>query len=159
MNIFEMKAKDYLGKDVDLSFYKGHVVLVVNTATKCIFTKQYKALQELYDKYHDQGFEILDFPCNQFLRQAPGNGNEIHDFCTLRYHITFPQFAKIDVNGANEDPIFKFLKDNSPVRRGEAIKWNFTKFLLDKNGNVINRYEPKDKPDKLTREIEHLLNE
>lgn len=145
------------GSDVPLSEYKGKVLLIVNTATGCGFTPQYTGLQELYLKYQDKGFEILDFPSNQFAGQAPGSDEEIHTFCTGRFAITFPQFAKIDVNGENEDPLFTYLKAQKNGVLGSKIKWNFTKFLMDKNGRVIKRYGPTETPEKIEKNIAALL--
>ncbi|MBR3627185.1 MAG: glutathione peroxidase [Bacteroidaceae bacterium] len=163
-SVYDFKVADLEENTVSLDAYKGKVLLIVNTATKCGFTPQYKELQEIYDKYHAQGFEVLDFPCNQFGEQAPGSNEEIHKFCTDNYETTFPQFSKIDVNGENESPLFTFLKAKQgfkgfPGERGQMmeqmmarrdpdfakksdIKWNFTKFLVNKNGEVIARFEP-----------------
>lgn len=157
MNLYDFKVNDYKGKEVDLSIYKGKVLLIVNTATKCGFTPQYDGLEALYAKYKDQGFEILDFPCNQFFHQAPGTSEEIHDACVLRFMIAFPQFEKIDVNGKNEDPLYRYLKDNCPVKQGKNIKWNFTKFLVDREGNIVNRFEPAEKPESFENKIAELL--
>jgi len=167
MNIYDFSVKTRKGEDVSLSNYKGKVLLIVNTATGCGFTPQYDELQDLYDEFKDQGLEILDFPCNQFANQAPGDDEEIHSFCTGRYGITFPQFAKVDVNGDNAIPLFKWLTENttfkgfgnSPMgmmlsiavkksdkeyKNNGDIKWNFTKFLIDRNGNIVERFEPTD---------------
>lgn len=163
-SVYDFKVADLEENTVSLDAYKGKVLLIVNTATKCGFTPQYKELQEIYDKYHAQGFEVLDFPCNQFGEQAPGSNEEIHKFCTDNYETTFPQFSKIDVNGENESPLFTFLKAKQgfkgfPGERGQMmeqmmarrdpdfakksdIKWNFTKFLVDRQGNVVARFEP-----------------
>lgn len=149
--------KDYEGKDVSLSEFKGKVLLVVNTATKCGFTPQYTELMELYDKYQAQGFEILDFPCNQFFKQAPGSAQDIHQACIMKWQIRFPQFDKIDVNGKNEHPLYKYLKENCPVDTGKKIKWNFTKFLVDREGNIVNRFGPSVKPSTFEEEIKKLL--
>ncbi len=149
--------KDYEGKNVSLSKFKGKVLLIVNTATKCGFTPQYTELMELYDKYQAQGFEILDFPCNQFFKQAPGSAADIHQTCLMKWQIKFPQFDKIDVNGKNEHPLYKYLKDNCPVDTGKKIKWNFTKFLVDREGNVINRFGPSAKPSSFEEEIKKVL--
>ncbi len=157
MSIYDYKALSYKGEEVSLSEYKGKVLLVVNTATKCGFTPQYDELEALYAKYKDQGFVILDFPCNQFFRQAPGTDEEIHNACVLRFNIAFPQFAKIDVNGKNEHPLYTFLKENCPVNQGKKIKWNFTKFLVDREGNVVNRFEPTVKPNEFEEDIQKLL--
>ena len=157
MSIYDFKVKDYEGKEVDLSIYKGKVLLIVNTATKCGFTPQYDALEELYAKYNEKGFEILDFPCNQFMGQAPGSSEEIHDACVLRFMIAFPQFDKIKVNGRNEHPLYRYLKDNCPVMTGKRIQWNFAKFLVDREGNIVNRFLPTDKPESFEDKIVELL--
>lgn len=153
---FTVKARD--GSDVSLSEYKGKVLLIVNTATGCGFTPQYKGLQSLYNKYKDKGFEILDFPCNQFANQAPGNEEEIHTFCTGRFGIKFPQFAKIDVNGKNESPLYTYLKSQKKGFFSSKIKWNFSKFLITKDGQVVERFAPTDTPEKIDSYIEKLLN-
>lgn len=155
--IYDYVMKDFKGKDVPLSNYKGQVILVVNTATKCGFTPQYEELMELYDKYHSQGFEILDFPCNQFMRQAPGSSEEIHNTCILSWKIKFPQFEKIEVNGKNSHPLYRYLIENTPVGTNKKIKWNFTKFLVDRNGNIVNRFEPGVKPLSFEKDIVDLL--
>ncbi len=157
MNIYDFKVKAQDGSDVSLADYKGKVLLIVNTATGCGFTPQYDGLQDLYEKYQAQGFEILDFPCNQFANQAPGDDGEIHSFCTGRYGITFPQFSKIDVNGKNESPLFGYLKSQKGGIMGSSIKWNFTKFLVDKNGNVIDRFAPTVTPQKIESRIKECL--
>jgi glutathione peroxidase len=133
------------------------VLLVVNTATGCGFTPQYEGLQELYDKYQDKGFEILDFPCNQFGNQAPGSEDEIVSFCQLNYGVSFKQFAKIEVNGENEAPLYTYLKKQQGGILGSKIKWNFTKFLVDRDGNVIDRFAPTVTPDKIEDRIKELL--
>ena len=140
-SIYDFTVKDDAGKDVSLAEYKGKVLLIVNTATRCGFTPQYKDMEPLYQKYHAQGFEILDFPCNQFGQQAPGTIQEIHQFCTANYDIHFPQFDKIDVNGENVHPLYTWLKAQAG---GGDIKWNFTKFLVGRDGKVIKRYESRD---------------
>ena len=140
-SIYDFTVKDDAGKDVSLAEYKGKVLLIVNTATRCGFTPQYKDLEPLYQKYHAQGFEILDFPCNQFGQQAPGTIQEIHSFCTANFDIHFPQFDKIDVNGENAHPLYTWLKAQAG---GGDIKWNFTKFLVGRDGKVIKRYESRD---------------
>lgn len=163
--IYDFKVKDMEGNDVSLSQYKGKVLLIVNTATKCGFTPQYEELQKMYDKFKDKGLVILDFPCNQFGEQAPGSITSIHEFCTEKYNTTFPQFDKVDVNGDDQSPLFKFLKSKQGFKgfgNGDSasfmdemlkkqdpdyasksdIKWNFTKFLVDRNGNVVARFEP-----------------
>ena len=158
MAIYDYEVKNYKGETVNLDEYKGKVLLIVNTATKCGFTPQYDELEELYGKYKDKGFEILDFPCNQFFKQAPGTSEEIHTACVLRFMIQFPQFEKIDVNGKNEHPLYRYLKDNCPVKTGKNIKWNFTKFLVDREGNIVNRFEPTAKPKSFEDDIVKLLN-
>lgn len=157
MSIYDFKAKDAMGAEVNLSEYKGKVLLIVNTATGCGFTPQYDGLQDLYEKYQSQGLEILDFPCNQFGHQAPGTEEEIVDFCQSRYGVTFRQFAKIEVNGENEHPLYTWLKAQKGGFMGSKIKWNFTKFLLDKEGNVIDRYAPTTEPSKIEEKIKELL--
>ena len=139
-SVYDFKVKDDAGKDVSLSTYKGKVLLIVNTATRCGFTPQYKELEALYEKYRSEGLEILDFPCNQFGQQAPGTIQEIHEFCSANFDIQFPQFDKIEVNGVNEHPLYAFLK----AQKG-LVKWNFTKFLVSRDGRVLKRYEPTDK--------------
>ena len=157
MSIYDFTVKDMQGNDVSLSQYDGKVLLIVNTATGCGFTPQYDGLQDLYEKYQDKGFEILDFPCNQFANQAPGSNEEIASFCTGRFGITFPQFSKIDVNGENEAPLYTWLKAQKGGVLGSRIKWNFTKFLVDRNGNVIERFAPTVTPEKLDGEVAKLL--
>jgi len=155
MNVYDFTVKDKKGNDVSLSEYKGKVLVIVNTATKCGLTPQYDALEAMYEKYHDKGFEILDFPCNQFLAQAPGTVEEIDSFCTLKFNTKFPRFAKIKVNGKEADPLYVYLKEQKPGR----IEWNFAKFLIDKEGNVAERFASKDIPEKMTESIEKLLAE
>ena len=154
--LYDFKVKKN-GEDVSLSVFKGKVLLIVNTATKCGFTPQYEELEALYEELKDKGFEILDFPCNQFFGQAPGTNEEIHEFCTMRYKTLFPRFDKINVNGKDEDPLFRYLKDNAPEKPGKVIKWNFTKFLVDKEGRIIHRYEPTEKPRSFEDDIKALL--
>lgn len=149
MSIYDYKVKAMDGTEVSLSDYAGKVLLIVNTATGCGFTPQYDGLQDLYEKYQNKGFEILDFPCNQFLKQAPGSEEEIYSFCTGRYGITFPQFAKIEVNGENEDPLYTFLKKEKGGILSSNIKWNFTKFLIGKDGTVKARFAPTKTPEKM----------
>ena len=181
-SVYDFTVKGLNNEDVSLKDYSGKVLLIVNTATKCGFTPQYKELQALYEKYQARGFEVLDFPCNQFGEQAPGTNEEIHDFCTGTYNTTFAQFAKIDVNGENEAPIFKFLKEKQGFKGFETennetgkmmdqmmsrrdpgykdksdIKWNFTKFLVNKKGEVIARFEPSDSMMKLETVIRRNL--
>ena len=152
MSVYDFTVKDKKGNDVSLSEYKGKVLLIVNTATKCGLTPQYDALEALYEKYHDQGFEILDFPCNQFLAQAPGSVEEIDSFCTLRFNTKFPRFGKIKVNGKEADPLYVYLKEQKPGR----IEWNFAKFLIDREGNVVERVSSKTKPETMTESIQKL---
>lgn len=157
MGFYDFKVKDSKGELVEMSAYKGKVLLVVNTATGCGFTPQYKGLQALYDKYNTQGFEVLDFPCNQFGHQAPGSDAEIGQFCTLNYGTTFPRFAKVDVNGDNAEPLFKYLKRCKGGFLGSRIKWNFTKFLVSRDGEVVERYAPMTAPEKIEDDIKTLL--
>ena len=157
MNLYDIKVKTKDANEISLSKYKGKVLLIVNTATHCGYTPQYTGLQYLYEKYKENNFEILDFPCNQFGNQAPGSSDEIYEFCTTRFNIQFEQFEKIDVNGENESPLFTFLKTQKGGILGDNIKWKFTKFLIDKNGNVINRYAPMIKPENIESDIEKLL--
>ena len=157
MSIYDFSMLDMKKQPVPLSQYKDKVLLIVNTATGCGFTPQYEGLENLYQKYHDRGFEIFDFPCNQFGHQAPGSEEEIHSFCQMKYDVTFPQFAKIEVNGPNESPLYTYLKSQQKGVLGSNIKWNFTKFPVDRNGNVISRYAPSDKPENLEADILALL--
>lgn len=181
MNLYDYKVKDMNFNEVPLKNYEGKVVLVVNTATECGFTPQYEPLEGIYKKYSSKGLEILDFPCNQFGGQAPGSEEEIHKFCTGRFGITFPQFAKIDVNGENADPLYKDLVANTKFEgfdmghriapilddllskadkdyaQKSTIKWNFTKFLFDKSGNLVKRYEPTCDLSQVEKDIESLL--
>ena len=157
MNIYDYTVKDGAGNDVSMDKYRGKVLLIVNTATKCGFTPQYKGLQSLYQKYQPQRFEILDFPCNQFASQAPGTNEEIANFCDITYKITFSQFSKIDVNGENEDPLYTYLKSQKGGVMGSKIKWNFTKFLVDRKGNVIERFAPTTTPEKIDAKVKALL--
>ena len=146
MTIYDFKVLDYQGNEVSMADYQGKVLLIVNTATGCGFTPQYEGLENLYQELHEKGFEVLDFPCNQFAGQAPGSDQEIHEFCTLKYKTSFKQFKKIKVNGKGEEPLYTYLKDQQGGSLGKRIKWNFTKFLVDKQGNVVNRYAPTVKP-------------
>ena len=178
MSIYDYTVKDRNGNDVSMKQFKGKVLLIVNTATGCGFTPQYEGLEKLYETYHEQGLEILDFPCNQFGNQAPGSDNEIHEFCTFKYKTQFDQFKKIDVNGENEDPLFTYLKEKQgfkgfdlkgkvliPVvkmmdkdyKTSSNVKWNFTKFLVDREGNVVDRFEPTITPEKIETKIKELL--
>ena len=158
MNIYDFKANDYLGNEVDLKQFEGKVVLIVNTATRCGFTPQYEGLEKLYEQYKDQGFEILDFPCNQFLAQAPGTGEEIHNACVLRFGTKFPQFEKIKVNGKDAHPLYVYLTSQNEDNKVKKIKWNFTKFLIGKDGSFLGRYEPNVKPEAIEKDIIDALN-
>ncbi|MFA7268648.1 MAG: glutathione peroxidase [Sterolibacterium sp.] len=153
----EFKVKSIDGHDVGLSEFAGKVVLVVNTASKCGFTPQYAGLETLYRKYQTRGFVVLGFPCNQFGAQEPGDESEIAQFCSLRYDVSFPMFAKIEVNGANTHPLYQFLKAQKRGLLSKAIKWNFTKFLIDRNGKVVKRYAPATRPEELNQAIEALF--
>ena len=157
MSIYDFEVLDYKGNPVKLEKYRGKVLLIVNTATKCGFTKQYDGLEKFYLEHKDEGFEILDFPCDQFLHQAPGTNEEIHDFCILRFAIAFPQFSKIKVNGKEENPLYTYLKNNCEVNKGKRIKWNFTKFLISKDGTIVSRYEPNHTIDEFKDAIIKLL--
>lgn len=157
MGIYDYKVKDMFNEDVDMAEYKGKTLLIVNTATGCGFTPQYEGLESLYKKYKDQGFEILDFPCNQFGHQAPGSDSEIREFCTAKYDVSFRQFKKIDVNGENEEPLFTYLKSKKGGALSKKIKWNFTKFLVDKEGNVVARFAPTKKPEDIESKIKSVL--
>ncbi|MBR2998374.1 glutathione peroxidase [Candidatus Saccharibacteria bacterium] len=180
MSIYDFKVKKRDGSELDLTSLKGKVLLIVNTATGCGFTPQYEGLEKLYKKYYDKGLEILDFPCDQFGHQAPGTDDEIHAFCTAKYNTTFDQLAKIEVNGDKADPLFVYLKEQmsedsepkgmknklamkaidkipSVSKEKGAIKWNFTKFLINKDGDVVGRFGPTDKPEELEDKIKELL--
>jgi len=157
-SIYDFSVDDINGKPVKLDKYKNKVMLIVNTASKCGFTPQYKGLEALYKKLQGKGLEILGFPCNQFGAQEPGNAAEIANFCSLTYDVTFPVLGKVEVNGDGADPFYKFIKKEKPGLLGsQAIKWNFTKFLIDKDGNVVSRFAPTDKPASLKPAIEKLL--
>jgi glutathione peroxidase len=157
MTIYDFKVRNAKGEEVSMADYKGKVLLIVNTATGCGFTPQYEGLQKLYDKYKDMGLEILDFPCNQFGHQAPGTEEEIQEFCTLKYKTTFPLFAKVEVNGKNEEPLFRYLKSQEGGFLGDDIKWNFTKFLVTRDGVVVGRYAPITKPENIEGDILKFL--
>ncbi|MGG7142157.1 glutathione peroxidase [Clostridium nigeriense] len=159
MNFYDLTANNMSGKEVKMNEFEGKVVLVVNTASKCGLTPQLEGLEELYKKYKDRGFEILGFPCNQFANQDPGTNKEISQFCLINYGVTFNMFEKIDVNGENTHPVYKFLKSNTKGVLGSEIKWNFTKFLIDSKGNVVERFAPTTTPAKLEKYIENLLKE
>jgi glutathione peroxidase len=156
--VYDFSCPTSQGKEQSLEDYKGKVLLVVNTASKCGFTPQFAGLEEMYATYKDKGLEILGFPCNQFGKQDPGSNDEIMEFCQLNYGVSFPMFGKVEVNGSNADPLFKHLKTAAPgVLGSEGIKWNFTKFLIDSSGNVVKRYAPKDTPQAIAADIEKLL--
>ena len=179
MSIYDFTVKARKGATLNLADLKDKVLLIVNTATGCGFTPQYEALEKLYEKYHDQGFEVLDFPCNQFGHQAPGDDSEIHEFCTAKYQTQFDQLAKTEVNGENEEPLYTFLKQAQPDEKVEGvknkaamamiakisttckqpgdIKWNFTKFLVDRQGNVVKRYAPTSDPAAFEQDIAALI--
>ena len=157
MKIYDFQVRNAKGVEVPRTNFEGKVLLIVNTATGCGFTPQYEGLQKLYDKYKDKGLEILDFPCNQFGHQAPGTEDEIQEFCTLKYHTTFPLFAKIDVNGKDAEPLFTYLKASKGGFLGDDIKWNFTKFLVSRDGTVVDRYAPMTKPEQIEGDILKLL--
>lgn len=157
-SIYDFEVLDSKQQPVSLSEYKGKVLLIVNVASRCGFTNQYSELQNIYKKYHDKGFEILAFPCNQFGAQEPGSNAEISEFCSVNFNITFPIFDKVIVNGAGELPLFKYLKDELPGVLGtKSIKWNFTKFLIDRNGKPIKRYSSTIKPMSILSDIQKLL--
>lgn len=157
MNFYDFTMEDIQGNAVDFSDYQGKVVLVVNTASECGFTPQFAGLERLYQTYREQGLVILGFPCNQFGKQDPGTESEIEEFCQVNYGVTFPMFAKIEVNGENEAPLYSWLKEEKGGMLGDAIKWNFTKFLIDRDGEVVKRFAPQTAPEKLTEDIEALL--
>lgn len=179
MSIYDYKVKNRSGEYVSIGEYKGKMLIIVNTATGCGFTPQYEGLENLYKKYHDKGLEILDFPCNQFGSQAPGSDDEIHQFCQFKYNTSFDQFSKIDVNGEKEEPLYTFIKNEikddiiegmknklamsaikkiiSTCKKEGDIKWNFTKFLVDRDGNVVKRYSPTYKPEDMEEDIKNCL--
>ena len=161
MQIFyDFNATDISGVEHNMSEYKGKVLLVVNVASQCGFTPQYEGLEKLYETYHEKGLEILAFPCNQFRAQEPGTDKEIQNFCKVNYGVTFPIFSKIEVNGERRHPLYAFLKKEAKGILGtERIKWNFTKFLIDRDGNVIERYSSFTKPENMEKDIEKLLKE
>lgn len=155
--IYDFTVKDSKGSDVALSDYKGKAVLIVNTASKCGFTPQYEGLQKVYDEFNEQGLEILAFPCNQFGKQEAGSDEEIQSFCQINYGLSFPVMGKIEVNGSGADPLYQFLKKEKGGVLGSKIKWNFTKFLVDKEGNVIKRFASTVKPEDLVADIKKVL--
>lgn len=157
MGFYDYSAEKMDGKEHSMEEYKGKVVIVVNTASKCGFTPQFKDLEELYLKYKDEGLEIVGFPCNQFASQDPGSNEEIQSFCQLNYGVSFDMYGKIDVNGNNAHPIYKYLKNEAKGALGNTIKWNFTKFLIDRDGKVVERYAPTVNPAKMEEKIKELL--
>lgn len=157
MKVTEFQVKQADGSKQDLSVHEGKVLLIVNTASKCGFTPQYEGLEKLHREYGDKGLEILAFPCNQFGNQEPGDADEIRNFCSLNYDVSFPLMGKIEVNGSDADPLWKHLKSEKSGLLGSRIKWNFTKFLVDREGNVVGRFGPAVKPEQLKSEIEALL--
>lgn len=159
MSLYQIKLEDINNNVVELEKYRGKVLLIVNTATKCFFTPQYEGLQWLYKKYQENGLEILDFPCNQFAKQAPGTIEEIDKFCVNNFNTSFPRFAKINVNGEDESILYTYLKRHEKGLFNKKIKWNFTKFLVDQEGRVIKRYSPLVKPVKILKDIQKLLNQ
>lgn len=156
-SVYDFTCENAAGQDRSLDEFNGKVLLIVNTASKCGFTPQFAGLEELYEKYRDKGLEVLGFPCNQFGKQDPGSNDEIQEFCQLNYGVSFPMFGKIEVNGAGADPLFKYLKDEAPGFLGGRIKWNFTKFLVDGSGKVVQRYAPTAKPEDIEKDIAALL--
>ena len=157
-NAYEFSAKDIDGTDRSLNEFRGKALLIVNVASKCGFTPQYAGLQKLHEQYAARGFAVLGFPCDQFGHQEPGDETEIREFCQTRYDVSFPMFAKVEVNGANAHPLYRWLKEQRPGLLGtRQIKWNFTKFLVDGNGQVLRRYAPTDKPESIAAEVERLL--
>lgn len=157
MNFYDLEAKTLQGETISMNSFKGKTVLVVNTASKCGLTPQYEGLEALYEKYKDNGLEILGFPCNQFGNQEPGGADAIEEFCQVNYGVHFKMFDKIEVNGSNTHPVFKYLKKQLGGTLGSRIKWNFTKFLIDKNGQPVKRFSPLTKPEHLTKYIEKIL--
>ncbi|MEM9898211.1 MAG: glutathione peroxidase [Pseudomonadota bacterium] len=156
--VFDFSALDMSGKDVPISDFEGSVTVIVNVASKCGFTPQYTGLESLFQTYKEQGFSVLGFPCNQFANQEPGNAEEIANFCSTEYGVSFPMFAKVDVNGPNAHPLFEFLKKSKPGFAGtKNVKWNFTKFLVDRDGKPKRRYGPNEKPELMTKDIERML--
>ncbi|MES2768762.1 MAG: glutathione peroxidase [Bdellovibrionota bacterium] len=156
--VYSFHAKGLNGEDIPLEKFQGKALLIVNVASKCGFTPQYKGLEEIYRKYKDKGFEVLGFPCNQFGAQEPGDAEEIKNFCSLTYDVSFPMFQKVEVNGDEAHPLYQYLKkEEKGILGTEAIKWNFTKFLVDKNGKVIERFAPQAKPEDLGKDIEKVL--
>jgi glutathione peroxidase len=157
MSVYRFSARTITGEEKSLSDYEGRVLLIVNTASRCGFTPQYRELQELYETYRDRGLEILAFPCNQFAKQEPGSEEEIQKFCETQYNVTFPLFSKVKVKGPDAHPLFKYLTESAPGMLGKEIKWNFTKFLVNRRGEVVKRYAPQTSPRRIARDIEEWL--
>lgn len=157
MSVYRFSARTITGEEKSLSDYEGRVLLIVNTASRCGFTPQYRELQELYETYRDRGLEILAFPCNQFANQEPGSEEEIQKFCETQYNVTFPLFSKVKVKGPDAHPLFKYLTESAPGMLGKEIKWNFTKFLVNRRGDVVKRYAPQTSPRRIARDIEEWL--
>ena len=157
MSVYRFSALTITGEEKSLSDYEGRVLLIVNTASRCGFTPQYRELQELYETYRDRGLEILAFPCNQFANQEPGSEEEIQKFCETQYNVTFPLFSKVKVKGPDAHPLFKYLTESAPGMLGKEIKWNFTKFLVNRRGEVVKRYAPQTSPWRIARDIEEWL--
>ena len=158
MTVYDFKVLNQLGEEVGLDQYKGKVLLIVNTATKCGFTPQYDALESMYEELKDQGFEILDFPCNQFFRQAPGSDEEINTFCVMKFNTKFTRFKKIEVRGDTASPLYQWLIRQNEEGKPKAIKWNFTKFLINRQGEVVARFAPTDKPESFIERVKEELN-
>ena len=157
MSIYDFKVLAQNGEEVSLLQFKGKVLLIVNTATKCGFTPQYDAIEAMYEELKDQGFEVLDFPCNQFFKQAPGTDEEINSFCSLKFNTKFPRFKKIDVRGKEASPLYQWLITQNKEGKAKAIKWNFTKFLVNRQGEVVARFEPTDKPEDFIETVREEL--
>ncbi|PWU68037.1 glutathione peroxidase [Gracilibacillus dipsosauri] len=158
MSIYDFKVETVKGKEKELAEFQAKAVLIVNTASKCGFTPQFDGLEKLYQKYKEEGLEILGFPCNQFMNQEPGSSEEAEEFCRLNFGVSFPMFAKINVRGKDAHPLYKYLTKEAPGIVSDQIKWNFTKFLIDQDGNVVKRYAPKTEPEKIEDDIKTLLN-
>ena len=159
MSVYDFVVKSQKGEDVSLKQFEGRVLLIVNTATHCGFTPQYDGLEKLFENYHEQGFEVLDFPCNQFFRQAPESDEEINQICSLRFHTNFIRFKKVEVNGDKAEPLFKWLCSQNEENKYKRVKWNFTKFLINKRGEVVARFEPTTKPEEIEDSIKKALEE
>ncbi|MBK4773860.1 glutathione peroxidase [Streptococcus rubneri] len=159
MNVTDFSVESQDGTNISLEHFRGQVLLIVNTATGCGLTPQYQGLQELYDRYHEQGFEILDFPCNQFMGQAPGSAEEINQFCSLNFQTTFPRFAKIKVNGKETNPLYQWLKEQASGPLGKRIEWNFAKFLIDREGQVVQRFSSKTPPQAIEESLKEILKD